>query len=139
MDEGSPEGTKDGLLDGTIHISSVGTKDGDKDGIRVGLILIDGAWDGLADGYGLSVVVLGPAEGCPVSVGEFDGTKDKLGRSDGESETLGAELGTPSMILLLTLSPLPIASFVEAVVPVSEEGSSTSKQKDPTFSTKRHS
>ena len=61
-----------------MDASSVGAIDGGRDGIRVGLILIDGVLDGSGDGYGDPVGTVGPGLGCPVSVGELDGTKDKL-------------------------------------------------------------
>ena len=92
---------------------------------------------------------VGAGLGCPVSVGEFDGTKDKLGWPDGKFDTLGAELGMPSNPLSLapspslsnTLnpSPLPVLLFVESAVVSPDDSPAGSKQKDPTFSTNRHS
>ena len=73
---GAIDGGNEGLLDGIIDATSVGTKEGDKDGISVGLTLTDGAVEGLGEGYGEAVGTVGPGEGCPVSVGEFDGTKE---------------------------------------------------------------
>ena len=91
---------------------------------------------------------VGPGEGCPVSVGELDGTKDKLGWLDGEFETLGAELGTPSNPLSLapspslsnTLDPSPpwFLSVVESDMLPSEQTADRSTQKDPTVPTERH-
>ena len=88
-----------------MDAASVGAIDGDKDGIHVGLILIDGVLDGPGDGYGDPVSTVGPGLGCPVSVGELDGTKDTLGWLDGEFQTLGAELGKSSNPLSLAPSP----------------------------------
>ena len=91
---------------------------------------------------------VGPGEGCLVSVGELDGTKETLGWLDGEFETLGAELGTPSNPVSLNPSPSlsnilnpsrPVLLFVESAISASEDSPVGSKQKDPTFSTKRHS
>ena len=112
-------------------------------------MLIDGVLDGPGDGYGDPVGTVGPGLGCPVSVGELDGTKDTLGWLDGELETLGAELGTPSNPLSLAPSPSlsnrldppppPVLLFVESAVAPPEDSPDGSKQKEPTFSTNRHS
>ena len=149
MDEGSSDGEEDGELDGIIDISSVGAIDGEVDGICVGLALMDGVLDGPGDGYGDPVGTVGPGLGCPVSVGEPDGTNETLGWLDGAFETLGAKLGTPSKPLSLTPSPsqsnrldpspLPVLLLVESVILPSEESPIGSKQKDPTFSTYRQS
>ena len=109
---------------------------------------MDGVLDGPGDGYGDPVGTVGPGLGCPVSVGELDGTKDTLGWLEGEFETLGAELGTPSNPLSLAPSPslsnrldpsLPILELSGSFALIWEESSVGSKQKDPTFSTKMHS
>ena len=109
---------------------------------------MDGVLDGPGDGYGDPVGTVGPGLGCPVSVGELDGTKDTLGWLDGEFETLGAELGTPSNPLSLAPSPSlsnrldpspPILEFIGSFALASEDSPAGSKQKDPTFSTNRHS
>ena len=149
MDEGGSDGEEDGLLDGNIDISSVGAIDGGAEGISVGLILMDGVLDGPGDGYGDPVGTVGPGLGCPVSVGEPDGTNETLGWLDGAFETLGAELGTPSNPLSLAPSPSlsnrldplppPVLPFVESAILPSEESPARSKQKDPTFSTYRQS
>ena len=146
--EGRPVGMLVGMVDGTIDATSVGANDGNKDSIWVGLLLTEGAKDGCGDGYGLPVGVVGAGEGRPVSVGELDGTKDMLGWLDGGFETLGAELGTPSNPLSLAPSPSrsnrlnpspPILELSGSFALVSEDSPTGSKQKDPTFSTNRHS
>ena len=135
-------------MDGNIDISSVGARDGEMEGIRVGLMLIDGVLDGPGDGYGDPVGTVGPGLGCPVSVGEADGKLEALGCMDGEFETLGATLGTPSNPLSLApslsrsnrLDPSPpILEFSGSFALVSKDSPTGSKQKDPTFSTNRHS
>ena len=147
-DEGSSDGEEDGLLDGTMEASSVGAIDGGTDGISVGRTLMDGVLDGPGDGYGDPVGTVGPGLGCPVSVGEVDGTKDTLGWLDGDFETLGVELGAPSNPLSLapspslsnTLdpSPLPVLPLVESDALPSEQTVDRSTQKDPTVPTERH-
>ena len=148
MDDRSPDGEEDGLVEGIIDISSVGAKDGGRDGISVGRTLIDGVLDSPGDGYGDPVGTVGPGLGRPVSVGEEDGTKDTLGWLDGAFETLGATLGTPSNPLSLAPSPSllnrldlppPILEFSGSFALVSEDSPAGSKQKDPMFSTNRHS
>ena len=79
MDEGSLDGEFDGLFVGAFDSSFVGTKLGKMDGIRVGWRLMDGGLVGFGEGNGESVGTSGPKEGCPVPVGEFNGTKDNLG------------------------------------------------------------
>ena len=109
---------------------------------------MDGVLDGPGDGYGDPVGTVGPGLGCPVSVGEPDGTNETLGWLDGAFETLGAKLGTPSNPLSLAPSPSlsnrldpspPILEFIGSFALVSADSPAGSKQKDPTFSTYRHS
>ena len=91
---------------------------------------------------------VGPGLGCPVSVGELDGTKDALGWLDGEFEMLGGELGMPSNPLSLAPSPSlskrlnpppPILELSGSFALASGDSAAGSKQKDPAFSTNRHS
>ena len=127
----------------------MGAIDGGMEGICVGLMLIDGVLDGPGDGYGDPVSTVGPGLGCPVSVGALDGTKDTLGWLDGEFDKLGTELSTPSKPLSLAPSPslsnrldpppLPVLLFVKSAVVLPEDSTDGSIQKDPTFSTNRHS